>query len=156
MLHHTTKISFFFPLFLCLYLFSAGCPNTNTNPDGTTQSDGGDNDKTTQPLRCEKGTACLTIAHPDVRSCDILLKHSANIQNPRVSFGSDLIGLFKARGTRLAIAFTQTKDNGLGSETSNVLVQIDGDLAPLEITQATCNDRKGTKINDATVKIERP
>ncbi len=156
MSHQITKISLFFPLFVCIYLFSAGCPNTNTNPDGTTQNDGGDNDKTVQPLQCEKGTACFVVEHPDVRACDLLLKHNSNIQNPRVSFDSDVIGQFKSRDTRLAIAFVTQKDSGIGAGKPPVLVQIDGDIKSLEISQATCYDRKGAKLDNATVKMERP
>ncbi|MCB9641442.1 MAG: hypothetical protein H6728_01465 [Myxococcales bacterium] len=155
MFSNASKNALFFLSFLSLLLFAPGCPNT-TNQEGNTQNDGGTTEKTVQPLNCEKGTACFVVGNQDVRACDILLKNSAAVQNPRVEFDVEAIGQFKHRDTRLALSFIQQKDNGFAAGKYAALVRMDGDLAGLEISQATCYDRKGAKIDAPDVRMERP
>ena len=145
-------------VFALIAIVIPGCPSTTPVPDGAITDDGGTrpDEKVVQPLTCEKGTACLSVGHPDARACDILLKNDQAIKSVQVNFDETSIGQFKHRDSRLALAFIMQKDSGFSGSSYAVLVKLDDGSGKFELMQATCYDRKGAKIEKPDVKLVIP
>lgn len=129
-----------------------GCPNNTTPTDGGTQSD-----QPPQLTSCSAGSACLRVATPGVRSCDILLTHgTANFTAPQVTFDAAILGQFKFKDKRIALSWIMQADADPDPSKFVSTLQITGATKDLTLTTAICYDRKGAKIDKPDVTLQTP
>jgi len=114
---------------------------------------------------CDDGLTCtnnvcvtvtadgVVVGNSAVRSCDILLNIGATTVAD-VAFDSSVIGRFRTKPQRLAIAFTARDDSSLGGVAD--LIGSDGqplDPGTITVEQATCYDRLGAAVADPAVQL---
>lgn len=148
-------------LVACLLLMT-GCPSTPTNPptDGgtTTPPDTGTPppDKPIQITECKAGTACIQVDGASLRSCEFLLTNDSSVTQPQISFDADVMGRFKARGTRIALAWLAQKDAAIPATRFVAVVQLKDGVKALKLTSSNCYDQKGAKVASPKVTLNIP
>ncbi|MEM1008545.1 MAG: hypothetical protein AAGJ35_06030 [Myxococcota bacterium] len=117
--------------------------NTQNKPDAGTQE-----------LRCQAGNACLQVSQADVRSCEVLLTNSEDVQSPQVGYGKEVIGTVQFRDKRLAVGFVLRADSALGGEAA--VVKLPSGVKDLQITTANCYNKQGAKVAEPGLSLQKP
>ena len=114
---------------------------------------------------CDDGLTCannacvtvtadgVVVGNSLVRSCDLLLNIGTTTVAD-VSFDSTVIGRFRTKPQRLALAFTARGDSALGGVAD--LIGADGQpiaLSAITVEQATCYDRLGAAVADPAIQL---
>ena len=92
----------------------------------------------------------LSISAPSARSCEILLE-STEASVLSANFGSGVVGAFRARPPRYAVAMTRASDGSFGSDAATLTIE--GATSAVAVRKVDCYDAAGAAVSGASATI---
>lgn len=149
--HHPSFLSFCFPFLLGILLFSTGCPNKTTPPDGgETVPESTQTTEQSPLVTCDAGSTCLKVSDPAVRSCQVIFEIPSDKKAENLAFSDQVRGRTMQKTGRLGIVFFVREDKALEQPAASFT-----SLNDTKILQQTCYDGNGRPLEKATILLEK-